>query len=118
MTSGKSHNPGWEGVGPLAWARAFLVLTLGAALLGLGRLAVTSVGIAQALFVSFLAAFLVALILGLVGGLKMTTGARHDRFPVAPNSAVIHPRGAPQQGEDLRPAPGLKDPRGQASRRA
>jgi uncharacterized membrane protein YtjA (UPF0391 family) len=71
----------------LRWAQAFLVLTLVAALFGLGRLAVASVGIAQTLFVSFLATLLVPLILGLLGGVKMTIGNRHNRFRVGPDPA-------------------------------
>jgi uncharacterized membrane protein YtjA (UPF0391 family) len=71
----------------LSWARTFLVLTLVAALVGLGRLAVTSVGIAQTLLVSLLAAVLVTLILGLVGGLKLTAEARHNRGRAGPDPA-------------------------------
>lgn len=87
MTRAKSHDPGVEGVATRQSARAFLVLTLLAALVGLGRLAVSSAGIAQGLFVGFLAALLVTLIAGLVGGLKMATGDRNSRVRVGPDSA-------------------------------
>lgn len=71
----------------LRWVQAFLVLTLVAALFGLARLAVTSVEIAETFFVGLLAASLVTLIAGLVGGLKMATGDRNSRVRVGPDSA-------------------------------
>lgn len=64
------------------WAQAFLVLTLVAALFGLGRLAVTSVGIAQTLFVSFLAVLLGTLILGIVGARKVPGPATTGQAPI------------------------------------
>lgn len=82
MTRAKSHDPGVEGVATRQWARSFLVLTLLAALVGLGRLAVSSAGIAQGLFVGFLAALLLVLVLGLAGGLTRTVGPR-GRSPAA-----------------------------------
>ena len=48
----------------LSWAFAFLVIALLAALLGFAGIAGTAAWIAKALFVLFLARFLVSLILG------------------------------------------------------
>jgi len=48
----------------LSWAFAFLVIALLAALLGFDGIAGTAAWIAKALFVLFLALFLVSLILG------------------------------------------------------
>lgn len=71
----------------LRCVQAFLVLTLVAALFGLGRLAVTSVEVAETLFVGLLAGSLVTLIVGLVGGLKIASGDRNSRVRVGPDSA-------------------------------
>lgn len=103
MTNAKSHDPGVEGAATLKWARSFLVLTLVAALFGLGYLAVGSVGIAQTLLISFLAALLVTLILGLVGGLKMPIGERPSRFHGGPGTAERQGRNVRRRGPDPLP---------------
>ena len=48
----------------LSWALTFLIIAVVAALLGFGGVAGVATGIAKALFVVFLVAFLVSLVLG------------------------------------------------------
>jgi len=57
-----------RGVTMLSWALTFLVVAIIAAIFGFGGIASTAAGIAQILFVIFLALFLVSLIVGLMRG--------------------------------------------------
>ena len=52
----------------LSWALTFLVVAIIAAIFGFGGIASTASGIAQILFVIFLALFLVGLLVGLMRG--------------------------------------------------
>jgi uncharacterized membrane protein YtjA (UPF0391 family) len=52
----------------LSWALTFLVIAIIAAVFGFGGIASTAAGIAQILFVIFLALFLVSLIVGITRG--------------------------------------------------
>jgi uncharacterized membrane protein YtjA (UPF0391 family) len=52
----------------LSWAIVFLVVALGAALLGFGGIAGTAAGIAKILFFVFLIVFVISLIMGLGRG--------------------------------------------------
>jgi uncharacterized membrane protein YtjA (UPF0391 family) len=56
----------------LRWAVIFLIVALVAALFGFTDIAAASAGIAKALFGIFLFIFLVAVVLGLVAGSKLT----------------------------------------------
>lgn len=56
----------------LRWAVIFLIVALVAALFGFTDIASASAGIAKVLFGIFLFIFLVALVLGVVGGAKLT----------------------------------------------
>ena len=56
----------------MRWALIFLAIALVAAVLGFGGIAGTAVGIAKILFVVGLALFLLFLVLGAVGGRKVT----------------------------------------------
>lgn len=91
MPSGKLHNPGRAGPFVRGWARAALVLSLVPALLGLGLLAFTSVGMAQTLFASFLAVLLGTQILGILGG-QTRVEAGHER-PSTAQATVVVPGG-------------------------
>jgi uncharacterized membrane protein YtjA (UPF0391 family) len=57
----------------LRWAMMFLILALVAGLLGFGGIATASAGIAKTLFILFLIIFGVMLVLGLVGGKKLSS---------------------------------------------
>jgi uncharacterized membrane protein YtjA (UPF0391 family) len=52
----------------LRWALIFFVIAIIAALFGFGGIAATASGIAQILFYIFLVLFIVALLIGLLGG--------------------------------------------------
>lgn len=52
----------------LRWAIAFFIIAIIAALFGFGGIAAAATGIAQTLFYIFLVLFLVALLIGLLGG--------------------------------------------------
>ena len=52
----------------LSWALTFLVVAIIAALFGFGGIASTASGIAQVLFVIFLALFLVSMLVGVLRG--------------------------------------------------
>jgi uncharacterized membrane protein YtjA (UPF0391 family) len=56
----------------LRWAVIFLIVALVAALFGFTDIAAASAGIAKVLFGIFLFIFLVAVVLGLVAGSKLT----------------------------------------------
>jgi uncharacterized membrane protein YtjA (UPF0391 family) len=56
----------------LRWALGFLIVALVAAFLGFGGVASTSMEIAKILFYVFLIFFVVALLMGLVGGRRST----------------------------------------------
>ena len=57
----------------LRWAFTFLVLALIAGAFGFGGIAATSAGIAKTLFMVFVAFAVIALLVGLVTGKKLTT---------------------------------------------
>jgi uncharacterized membrane protein YtjA (UPF0391 family) len=57
----------WEGI-MLRWALTFFIIAIIAALFGFGGIAATASGIAQILFYIFLVLFIVALLIGLLGG--------------------------------------------------
>lgn len=52
----------------LRWAIAFFIIAIIAAVLGFGGIAVAASGIAKILFYIFLVLFLIALLMGLLGG--------------------------------------------------
>jgi len=56
----------------LKWALIFLVVALVAAALGFGGIAGAAMGIAKLLFFVFIALFVIALVMGLVAGRKIT----------------------------------------------
>ena len=54
----------------LSWALAFFIVAIVAAVFGFGGIAAGAAGIAKFLFVLFLAAFVIALIVGVSSGRK------------------------------------------------
>ena len=57
----------------LRWALIFLVVAIVAALFGFTDIAAASAGIAKVLFAIFLLLFLVALVIGVIAGRKLTS---------------------------------------------